>query len=133
MGTIYKGWNAKIYIGGLEIGCCESASIDVNQNLERYYCIGNRDAYATVPGNLEITGSISRAWINCYYLNLVIGSNGTIPQFDLVFKASTETGAPWIYCYNCRFETGSIDIPQDGVLTEDYDFIAESIACVAAP
>jgi len=133
MGTVFKGWNAKIYIGGIEVGCCESVSVDVASNIEPYYCIGSRNPFAVIPGNLEITGSISRAWVNCYYLNLLISD--AVPIFDLVFKAG-EGGAvkaPWVYLYNCRFESGAIDIPQDGVLTEDYDFRAESIACVMEP
>lgn len=130
MGTIFKGWNAKILIDSTEIGCCESVSVDITSNIESYYCIGSREPHAVIPGNLEITGSISRAWVNIYYLNLLIGDD---MKFDLVFKASEDSGAPWIYLYSCRFESGTIDIPQDGVLMEDYDFRAESIGVIEAP
>lgn len=134
MGIIYKGWNAKIYIGEpwIEIGCAESVSVDITANLDAYYCIGKRTPEAVMEGNLEITGSISRAWVNIYYLNLII-SETVLPTFHLCFKASEESNAPWIYLYDCKFEGGTIDIPQDGVLMEDYDFRAESIAVVTAP
>jgi len=137
MGTIYKGWNAKIYIATdisdtgtwIEIGCAESVSVDINTNVELYYCIGDRDPYAVVPGNLEITGSMSRVWINCYYLNLLIDDD--LPTFQLIFMAKNVATAPWLYLYDCYFETGTIDIPQDGILMEDYDFRATSIFCTA--
>lgn len=133
MATVYKGWNAKIFIGNLadpptwtEIGCADSVSVDITANVESYYCIGSKDPYAIVEGNREITGSLSKAWVNTYYLNLLCG--GTLGEFHLLFKAGTSSGAPMVYLYNCKFESGSIDIPQDGFLTEDYDFRAKSIA-----
>ena len=129
MGVIYKGWNAKIFIDDIEIGCAESASVDVATNMENYYCIGNRFPFAVMPGNFEITGSISHAWVNIHYLNLLLGipAGSLGDPFTLVFKASVDVGAPMVYLYNCRFEKGSLDIPQDGVLKESYDFRAESI------
>ncbi len=132
MALVYKGWNAKIYLDDLELGCCESASVEIASNIEPYYCVGARDAQALVEGNQEITGSISRAWVNTYYLALV-ASTGALSEFTLVFKASEASGAPWIYCYNCKFETGSVDIPQDGFLMEDYDFRARSIGFTTGP
>lgn len=123
--VIYKGWQARILKDGTEIGCCESASVEIATGLEPYYCIGSRTPATIAPGNQEITGSISKALINTAYLSLITGS-GSLSSFTLVFKASTAAG-PWIYCYNCKFESGSIDIPQDGVLMEDYDFRAVSV------
>jgi len=120
--TVYKGWNAKIKKGGAEIGLCESASVDIATGLDAYYEIGSRVPAGLIEGNQEVTGSISRAWINKDYLLLVSGT-GTLDSFDLSFEISGTT----INCYSCKFETGSIDIPQDGVLKEDYDFRANSI------
>jgi len=129
MGTVYKGWNAKLFIDDLEIACAESASVDVASNMDAYYCIGSRFAFSIMPGNFEITGSITHAWVNIYYLSLLGLSDPTAmpPKFKMVFKASTEVGAPMVYLYNCMFEKGSLDIPNDGVLKESYDFRAESI------
>lgn len=130
MGTVFKGWNARLYIDDLEIACAESVSVDVSAGLESYYCIGSRFAYSVVPGNFEITGSMTHAWVNIYYLKLL--GIDTIPpglpaKFWMCFKASTDAGSPLVYLYNCMFEKGSLDIPTDGVLKESYDFRAESI------
>jgi len=143
LGTIYKGWNAKILIcpkfgesaacsvigDWEEVGCSESVSVDITANLESYYCIGNKEAYAVIPGNLEITGSISKAWIDEFLLQLLIGAHpGGLQTFNLIFRAGTDANAPWIKLTNCRLESGTLDIPQDGWLMEDYDFRAESIS-----
>jgi len=122
---VYKGWNAKIYKEGVLIGYCDSASVDIATGLDPYYEIGSRTPSYLTEGNQEITGSISKAWIDINYLNLVIGT-GSLTEFDLTFKAYT-SGAPWIYLYDCKFESGSLDIPQDGVLTESYDFRAKTV------
>lgn len=128
MATIYKGWNAKILIEGVEVACCESASVEVAVNLEAYYCVGNKWPYAFVEGNKEITGSISRAWVNTNYLAFITGD---LTTFDLEFTIPTSSTTGFgVHLYDCQFETGSLDIPADGILTEDYDFRASSIALV---
>jgi len=130
--SVYKGWRAKIYLDGSIIGLVESVTCEVTSGVEPYYEVGSRTPAALVEGNQEITGTITKAWVNNNILSLITGT-GTLSVFDLVFKAANVTGAPWIYIYNCKLETGAIDIPQDGFLMEDYDFRGESIAVVTAP
>jgi len=127
---VYKGWNAVILYAGATLGFAEAVSVEIATGVEPYYEIGSRTPSTIVPGNQEITGSISKAWVNITYLSLVTGS-GALTHFTLCFKAKAIVGAPWVYCYNCLFERGAVDIPQDGFLTEDYDFRATSIAVVA--
>jgi len=128
--TIYKGWNASLllripYSSGtwLTIGCAESISFEIARNLEAYYCLGAATPADIVEGNLEITGSLSRAWVNTYYLDLV--GQSTLTSFDICVNIGS-TG-PQVYIYGCKFEKGTVDIPQDGFLKEDYDFRATSI------
>jgi len=125
--TVYKGWNAKIYKDGVQIGLADSASVEIATNLEAYYEIGSRVPTDLVEGNQEVTGSISKAWIDTHYLALVTNST-TLYEFNLCF----EVGNMKLYCYSCKFERGSIDIPQDGFLKEDYDFRAKEVAVVSA-
>lgn len=131
MVTVYKGWNAKIYKDGTLVGRCDSVSCDISTGVEPYYEIGSRNPSTLVPGNLEITGSMSKAWVDNTWLEL-LDSGGNLTHFELVFQAGTVTGSPWVYLYDCLFETGSIDIPQDGILTEDYDFRATSMGLTSA-
>lgn len=128
--AVYKGWNAKIYQDGTEIGYCDSVSVDVATGLEPYYEIGSRQPKALVAGNEEITGSMSRAWIDTAMLALLSSGNMELTQFDLTFQAGSGGDAMYVYLYDCKFETGTVDIPQDGFLTQDFDFRALSIGFV---
>jgi len=124
--TVYKGWNAKIYRNDVQIGYADSASVEIATNLEAFYQLGSRRPVDLTTGNEEVTGSFSKAWIDTNYLQLVAPGENSLTTFTLAF----EVGTMKIYCYDCAFETGSLDIPQDGVLKEDYDFRAKSIAVV---
>jgi len=132
---VFKGWNAKIYIrvgaaAWQEVGQAESVTLEIATGVEPYYGIGSRQPATLVEGNEEITGTLSRAWVNVDYLALMGAGGNALTAFDLVFKvgATTTKTGPWVYVYSCKFETGSVDVPQDGFLTEDYDFRAISIA-----
>jgi len=133
---VFKGWNAGIYIrlgagAWQKIGFAEAVSLEISTGVEPYYGIGSRQPETLVEGNEEITGSMSRAWVNIDYLALLGAGGNALTTFDLVFKAGATTSesapAPWVYVYNCKFETGTVDVPQDGFLTEDYDFRAMSV------
>jgi len=133
---VFKGWNAKIYIrtdaGWNEVGFAESVTLEIATGVEPYYGIGSRQPATLVEGNEEITGTLTRAWVNVDYLTLLGAGGAALTEFDLLFKAGEVAGfpaseQPWVYVYNCKFETGSLDVPQDGFLTEDYDFRAMSV------
>lgn len=130
--NVFKGWKAKILINGNEIGNCDAVSLEITTGVEPYYGIGSREPVTLVEGNEEITGTMSKVWVNKTYLNLCTGATG-LTFFDLIFKAGEAAGSPWVYVYDCKFETGSLDIPQDGFLTEDYDFRAMSIFTYIVP
>jgi len=126
--AVFKGWNAKIFKDGVQVGYADSASVEIASNLEAFYELGARQAVDLSEGNEEITGSFSKAWIDKNYLALVT-STGALTDFELCFTLGTGPDV-YVYCYNCKFERGSLDIPQDGFLKEDYDFRAKSIALV---
>lgn len=119
--TVYRGWNAKLYIQGQEVGYVTDVSIDIDTGLDPYFAAGKRVVETFIPGQLEITGSFSRAFINTTYLALV--SSLTIQSFDMRLSIDNKN----IWLYGCRLESGSLDVPQDGIITEDYDFVASSI------
>lgn len=134
-GVVHKGWQAKIKMSGIEVGICRSVSVDFESSVEVYYEIENpimRLIYTQdQSGTIKVSGSMKMAWINPYYLNLLIQRNadGSLPSntsFDLVLKAAN-VDAPEIFLYNCRFTKGSISIPANGWLEEEYDFISLGI------
>jgi hypothetical protein len=126
--TVFKGWNAKIYKDGVLVGYADSASVEIASNLEAFYHIGSRHAQDLVEGNEEVTGSFSKAWIDKNYLALVTAT-GALTEFTLCFGLGTGPDV-YVYCYLCKFEKGALDIPQDGFLKEDYDFIAKSVTII---
>jgi len=123
---VYKGWNAKIYKDGVQVGYSDSASIEIATNLEAFYELGSRMPVELSEGNEEVTGSFSKAWIDKNYLALVSPGNTVLTEFDLCFTLGTGPDV-YVYCYDCKFEKGALDIPQDGFLKEDYDFRAKTV------
>lgn len=137
----YKGWKAFIQIADtsealVDLGYSESVTVDVATGLEPYYQHGSRRPVlptATAPsglstGNEEITGSISRAWINNGLLELLapgtVAASVVLQEFVLYCYIDPTGTAPWMYLYGCKLESGSFDIPQDGFIMNDVDFRA---------
>jgi hypothetical protein len=120
---VYKGWNAKIYIDGQEVGYVDEVTIDIDHNVETYFVAGSRLAAIRIEGPIDITGSFSRAWINKTYLSLLT-TTGTLATFTL----QVQVGGMTLTLNDCKLKKGSISIPQDGVLKEDYDFTARSFS-----
>lgn len=130
---VYKGWRAFILWnkkGGSsydQVGYSESVTVDVATGLEPYYQHGGRRPVDLQEGNEEITGSISRAWVDNDLLNLLspggYDGTGTMVEFAL-YCYLDYIGAPWMYIYGCKLESGSFDIPQDGFIMNDVDFRA---------
>lgn len=124
---VYKGWNAKLYKDGGQIGYADSASIEIATNLEAFYELGARVPVELTEGNEEITGSFSKAWIDKTYLSLLSpGGVTALTEFDLCFTLGAGPDV-YVYAYKCKFERGALDIPQDGFLKEDYDFRAKTV------
>lgn len=128
---VFKGWQAKIYFSDLEIGTVTSMSLTYESPVEPYYEVENPNMIPVTSvdqlGLITISGSLEKAWMNIYYLQLLFGNNiPSIPnfEFDMRIVASTIAGSPIIYLYNCRFKKGTINITQSGWLKENYDFIA---------
>jgi len=130
MPTYYRGKDATLYVvvGGTEtrIGYAQSASVEINPNPERLFEVGSPLAVGIEMGNVEISGSISRIWMDNFMLQKLGMTTPALSAFDLVFKIGTEEDAPAISLTGCVVSTGSIDIPQDGWIMGDIDFMAKS-------
>lgn len=133
--TVFKGIHAEIQLRKpaasgtpTALGCCESATLEISHSMEAYYCIGSGDASDIVEGNTEITGTLTRAWIDISLISLLeLDANNALTEFDLFFFANPAKTL-FIYAYYCKAETGSIDLSQDGFTMHDIDFRAKSWA-----
>lgn len=123
----YKGWNAKLYKDGCVIGSVKEVRVDIDHSLEYYFEAGTRVAATTIEGPMNIKGRMSRAWIDTTYLSLLNNSD-VLDTFILYVTVGSMT----LFLYDCKFNKGSITVPQDGFLTEDYDFLATSFAIVGS-
>ena len=116
---VYKGWKAKIYLDDVEVGYVEDWRLNIEVNSEAYFEAGMRNPSTIIPGERLLQGSFRKAWVNSYYLNL-LGSSNT---FDL----NLTTQNMGFLLKECKLSKGSLVVNQDGILTEDFQFIAKDI------
>jgi len=122
---VYKGWQAKILVDGTEVGRAESCTIDISAGTEAYWEMGQATPVDVVAGNVEITGTITKAWVDNQLLNLIKDAP-VLSEFDLVCSIVNTPRS--ITVYKCKPEASALDIPQDDFLTYDFDFIGTSFA-----
>jgi len=125
----YKGSTAVIEMdtgtGYEKVGYTSSVTVDVTRGLEPVYEHGSEDAVDLVSGRREITGTIERAWVDTKLFKRA--GQDALTDFKLRFKASNVSGAPMVELEYCKPEGGSLDLPEDGILTESFDFRARKI------
>jgi len=125
---VWKGWNAEIYVAGEKIGLANSVTIEIATGLEPYYEVGARIPAALVEGNQEITGTLSKAWVDKKFLDRA-SPEGELPSFEMIVYADKDktAGSPYVILQGCKIETLPLDITQDGFLTEDVDYRARKV------
>ena len=125
---VYKGWGAKLFIPGIgteAIGKAESVTAEIALGTESYYELGSAKPAEIVAGNIEITATITRAWIDTKLLQLITGAP-VLSEFDV--KVTIEGTTNELTLTGCKGETVSFDIPQDGYLTHDLDIRAKDFS-----
>jgi len=128
--AVYKGHSAVITVGGTTLGYADEVTIDVDIGLETFYEIGSKFWVAVSEGNFEVTGSISKAWVDISLLG-TLGLGSGDPTTPGSFDVTAVFGGNTITIVNCRFETVSLSIPQDGFLMEDYDFVGQKVTAAS--
>jgi len=124
---VYKGRDASIIVNGTTIGVAESATAEITTNVEPYWEIGEKYPAALMEGNIEITGDITRAVIDTNLLNFITDATtkefGVLTTFDVLIRLGpVGSGLPAIYVEDCLPEGESIDVPQDGVVSETFTY-----------
>ncbi|RLI87477.1 MAG: hypothetical protein DRP01_01850 [Archaeoglobales archaeon] len=116
---VYKGWKAKLFLDGIEIGYVENWRLEIEENSETYFEAGARFPSTIIPGERLLQGSFKKAWVNSYYFNLLNSSS--------TFELDLEVDKMGILVENCKLSKGSFIGGQGGIITEDFQFIAKSI------
>ena len=120
-----KGHMAILMYQGVSIGYSESVSVDITRNVDPFYEHGDPRPVKLVEGNEEITGSISRAWVDWQLLNCILLSGTTaLPGYLDIYIKLRGADLNYLYLSNVKMGDTSLDIPQDGFLMQDVDFRA---------
>lgn len=118
---VYRGYQAEIYKDGIKVGYVRNISVDIDEGLETYGVIDSHNVAQILEGPLSVTGKFSKAWVDTNYLQLI--SADTLDEFDLKIEVA---GSYYLTLKYCKLSKGSVHVPQDGFLTEDYEFIAKT-------
>jgi len=116
---VYRGWKAKLFLDGIEIGYVEDWRLDIEENSEAYFEAGARFPSTIIPGVHLLQGSFKKAWVNSYYFNLLNSSS--------TFELDLEVDKIGFLVENCKLSKGSFIGGQGGIITEDFQFIAKGI------
>lgn len=123
------------------IGRVTGVEVCVETALEAFHEIGKRTGTQLVPGNINIRGSVERAYINGALLRLLMGDlaenpptgDELQPNFDMTIDL-TDIGSPdgkggtKVIIKSVRFENWSLIVPEDDFVMEKATFRAIRIA-----
>jgi hypothetical protein len=114
------------------VGRAVNVEVNVQTELELFHEVGKRHPAALRPGNINVTGSIGRAYINGALLRLLLGK-GALPEreaepypqpsfnlmLDLTDPAVPKTSSTLIV-HGVKLENWAYSLPED-------DFVMESV------
>lgn len=123
------------------VGRVTGVEVCVETALEVFHEIGQRRPASLLPGNINIRGSVDRAYINGALLRLLMGDlaenpptgDELQPNFDMTIDL-TDVGSPdgktgtKVILKGVRFENWSLVVPEDDFVMEKVTFKALLIA-----
>ena len=119
------------------VGRVTEVEVCVRTELEEFYQIGSRDVADITVGNVHITGSIGRAYVNGALLFLLLGRGATEndittiqPRFVLNLTLRNPhfpDNALKVNVFGVKFETWGFSLPQEGFVMEHVRFKATRI------
>jgi len=114
------------------VGRATNVEVNVQTDLELFHEIGRRHPAALRPGNIAISGSIGRAYINGALLRLLLGKGAlpareaepyAQPSFNLMLDlkdAAVPGTSSTLTVHGVKFEDWAYSLPED-------DFVMESV------
>lgn len=120
------------------VGRVQNVRVEVHSDVKAYHELGRRYATELRPGNVDIRGTVGRAYINGAMLKLLMGEAATTapqaswtqPAFNitvLLQNAATEEVNNTLTLHNVKFESWVYDIPEDDFVLESASFQALSL------
>lgn len=116
------------------VGRATNVEVRVDTELEQFHEIGKRHAAALRPGNINVHGSVGRAYINGALLRLLLGK-GALPEreaepypqpsfnlmLDLKDPAVPGTSST-LTIHGVKFENWAFQLPEDEFVMESTSF-----------
>jgi len=119
----------------IQVGRVQSVHVEVRSEIKAYNELGSRYPTQLRPGNVTITGTIGRAFINGALLRLLLGeaatsrpaTSWTQPAFNitlLVENAAVPGVRSTITLHDVKISNWVYDLPEDDVVMESAEFTA---------
>jgi hypothetical protein len=119
----------------ISVGRVTNVRVEVRSELKAYHEIGQRYATQLRPGNITITGSIGRAYINGSLLRLLLGEGADSkpaaswvqPAFNITLMVSNPADAAVrnsLTLHGVKLANWVYEIPEDDFLMESVSFMA---------
>lgn len=140
------GADAEAIIAAYEIqqavGRVTGICLQVNTDLEEFHEIGFRHASSLLEGNIHISGTIDRAYINGALLGLLMGRKSFLedakskrifqPEFNLTVQMDDTSiqGRAELVVAGVKFQNWNYSMPEDDFIMEKVTFMAKSIDVV---
>jgi len=117
------------------IGRVQDVTVQVNSDVKPFHEIGQRYATQLRPGNVEVRGTIGRAYINGAMLTLLLGEaagsrpaqSWTQPTFSMTLVASN-SAVPGVTStltlHDVKIDSWNFHMPEDDFLLESVGFRA---------
>ena len=117
------------------IGRVQDVTVQVNSDVKPFHEIGQRYATQLRPGNVEVRGTIGRAYINGAMLKLLLGEaagsrpaqSWTQPTFSMTLVASN-SAVPGVTStltlHDVKIDSWNFHMPEDDFLLESVGFRA---------
>jgi hypothetical protein len=116
------------------VGRVQNVRIEVRSEIRAYHEIGQRYAAQLRPGNVTITGTFGRAYVNGALLSLLLGEAATArpkggwvqPAFNVTVRiANPSNGAVnTLTLHDVKIDRWSYNLPEDEFVMEQASFQA---------
>lgn len=122
----------------VSVGRVQGVSVEVTSDLKPFHEIGSRYATELRPGNVTVTGTIGRAYVNGALLKLLLGeaaesrpsNNWNQPAFNmsLLMENVARPGVTnTVTLHGVKINNWNYSIPEDDFVMESANFQALSI------
>lgn len=122
------------------VGRLQNISLAVSVEIKPFHELGSRGAKELRAGNIYISGTVERAYINGAMLKLMLGQYADdeeaaafkIPKFNMKIgldnlKPAGDEGNSILTVYDVMFDTWQLNLPEDDFVLERLSFKARRI------